>query len=84
MLICSIFLLFYLEIKTESVPATTVKYVKSTICAFHSSESPTFSPHSIEINDSKQTLNLKRFETVYCPDNIKKFSHFLNETVDER
>ena len=36
------------------------------------------------MNDSKRTLNLKRFETVYCPDNIKKFSHFLNETVDER
>ena len=54
------------------------------VCAFHSIESPTFSPHSIEMNDSKRTLNLKRFETVYCPDNIKKFSHFLNETVDER
>ena len=54
------------------------------VCAFHSSESPTFSPHSIEMNVSKQRLNLKRFKTVYHHENIKRFSHFLNETVDER
>ena len=54
------------------------------ICAFCISKSPTFSPHSIEMNDSERTLNLKRFKTVYCPDNIKRFSHFLNETVYER
>ena len=41
------------------------------ICAFYFGKSPTFSPHSIEMNDTKRTLNLKIFKTFECPENIK-------------